>query len=165
MAIREILTQGDPILNKVAHPVTNFDRRLHDLIDDMRETLIEANGAGLAAPQIGILRRVVLVTNEEDEILELVNPEIIAKSGEQTGLEGCLSVPGYYGEVTRPAWVRVRAQDRNGAFFEVEGEEMTARCFSHELDHLEGHLYTELTKRLYTNEELDEMLEKETGRQ
>ena len=83
MAIREILTQGDPILNKVAHPVTNFDRRLHDLIDDMRETLIEANGAGLAAPQIGILRRVVLVTNEEDEILELVNPEIIAKSGEQ----------------------------------------------------------------------------------
>lgn len=165
MAIREILTQGDPILNKVAHPVTNFDRRLHDLIDDMRETLIEANGAGLAAPQIGILRRVVLVTNEEDEILELVNPEIIAKSGEQTGLEGCLSVPGYYGEVTRPAWVRVRAQDRNGAFFEVEGEEMTARCFSHELDHLEGHLYTELTKRLYTNEELDEMLEKEAGRQ
>ncbi len=165
MAIREILTQGDPILNKVAHPVTNFDRRLHDLIDDMRETLIEANGAGLAAPQIGILRRVVLVTNEQDEILELVNPEIIAKSGEQTGLEGCLSVPGYYGEVTRPAWVRVRAQDRNGAFFEVEGEEMTARCFSHELDHLEGHLYTELTKRLYTNEELDEMLEKEAGRQ
>ena len=162
MALRTILTQGDPVLNKRAHAVTSFDSKLHDLIDDMRETLTDAEGLGLAAPQIGILRRVVIVINEKDEMLELVNPEIIDQSGEQEGLEGCLSVPGYYGEVKRPAWVKVRAQDRNGNFFEVEGTEMTARCFCHELAHLEGQLYTEIATRMYTVEELDEMLEKES---
>ena len=161
MALRTILTQGDPILNKKAHPVTSFDEKLHDLLDDMRETLTQAEGLGLAAPQVGILRRVVLVVNEQDEMLELVNPEIIAQEGEQTGLEGCLSVPGYYGEVTRPMRVKVRAQDRNGGFFEVEGEEVTARCFCHELAHLDGHLYTELASRMFTVEELDEMMEKD----
>ncbi len=161
MALRTILTQGDPVLNKRAHAVTSFDSKLHDLIDDMRETLTDAEGLGLAAPQIGILRRVVIVINEKDEMLELVNPEIIDQSGEQEGLEGCLSVPGYYGEVKRPAWVKVRAQDRNGNFFEVEGTEMTARCFCHELAHLEGQLYTEIATRMYTVEELDEMLERE----
>ncbi len=161
MALRTILTQGDPILNKKAHPVTSFDEKLHDLLDDMRETLTQAEGLGLAAPQVGILRRVVLVVNEQDEMLELVNPEIIAQEGEQTGLEGCLSVPGYYGEVTRPMRVKVRAQDRNGSFFEVEGEELTARCFCHELAHLDGHLYTELASRMFTVEELDEMMEKD----
>lgn len=161
MAIRTIITDGDPILNKKAHAVTQFNGRLHDLIDDMRETLVKAEGLGLAAPQIGILRRVVLVINEENEMLELVNPEIIAQDGEQVGLEGCLSVPGYYGEVKRPMWVKVRAQDRNGNWFEVEGREMTARCFCHELAHLEGQLYTQVASRMYTIEELDELMEKE----
>lgn len=158
MAIRPIITEGDPVLNKVCHPVTNFDARLHDLLDDMRETLTEANGVGLAAPQVGILRRVVLVVNAEGEMLELVNPEIVAQEGEQEGLEGCLSVPGMWGYVTRPEWAKVKAQDRNGNWFEVEGSGLTARCFCHELAHLDGHLYSELCDRLYTTDELDELL-------
>ena len=157
MALRKILTKGDPVLGKVCHPVTKFDEKLHGLLDDMQETLAHANGYGLAAPQIGILRRVVLVTASDGTVLELVNPEIILAEGEQTGLEGCLSVPGLYGEVTRPSRVRVRAQDRNGEFFEAEDEGMTARCFCHECEHLDGHLFTEHTDRLYTPEELDEM--------
>ena len=157
MSIRKILTEGDPVLNKVSHPVTNFDQKLHDLIDDMRETLAQAQGYGLAAPQVGILRRVVLVTNSNDEVVELVNPVIIHTEGEQTGLEGCLSVPGLYGEVTRPAKVRVRAQDRFGKEFEIEDVGMTARCFCHECEQLDGHLFTEHTEKLYTVEELDEM--------
>jgi len=158
MAIRPIITEGDPVLNKVCHPVTNFDARLHDLLDDMRETLTEANGVGLAAPQVGILRRVVLVVNAEGEMLELVNPVIVAQEGEQEGLEGCLSVPGMWGYVTRPEWAKVKAQDRNGNWFEVEGSGLTARCFCHELAHLDGHLYSELCDRLYTTDELDELL-------
>ena len=158
MAIRPIITEGDPVLNKVCHPVTNVDARLHDLLDDMRETLTEANGVGLAAPQVGILRRVVLVVNAEGEMLELVNPEIVAQEGEQEGLEGCLSVPGMWGYVTRPEWAKVKAQDRNGNWFEVEGSGLTARCFCHELAHLDGHLYSELCDRLYTTDELDELL-------
>lgn len=137
--------------------MTNFDQKLHDLIDDMRETLAQAQGYGLAAPQVGILRRVVLVTNSNDEVVELVNPVIIHTEGEQTGLEGCLSVPGLYGEVTRPAKVRVRAQDRFGKEFEIEDVDMTARCFCHECEHLDGHLFTEHTEKLYTVEELDEL--------
>jgi len=159
MAIRKILVEGDPVLNKVCHPVTRFDDRLGDLLDDMAETLRQANGVGLAAPQVGILRRVVVVINEEDELIELVNPEIILTDGEQDGLEGCLSVPGLYGKVKRPMRVRVRAQDRRGETFEVEDEGMTARCFCHEIDHLGGHLFTELTDELYTVEELDAMEE------
>ena len=129
--------------------------------DDLKETLAEANGAGLAAPQVGILRRVVIVVNDEDEMLELVNPVIISCEGEQDGFEGCLSVPGKWGMVKRPMKVRVRAQDRIGQFFEVEGEDMTARCFCHETEHLDGHLFTAHADRLYTTEELDKLLEKE----
>lgn len=157
MALRTILTQGDPTLTKTSRPVEKFDQKLHDLLDDMRETLLHANGAGLAAPQIGILRRAVLVMDENDEVLELVNPVLTHVEGEQEGLEGCLSVPGKYGYVTRPYKARVRAQDRNGNFFEVEGEEIVARCFCHELEHLDGHLYVEHTDRLYTIEELEAM--------
>ena len=160
MALRKIVEQGDECLTKVCRPVTKFDRRLHDLLDDMAETLADANGAGLAAPQVGILRRVCLVLDEEaEEYLELINPEIIAQSGEQTGLEGCLSVPGKYGVVTRPAVVRVRAQDRDGQWFEVEDEGLTARCFCHEIEHLDGHLFVEHTDRLMEGEELQKWLE------
>ena len=158
MAIRPIVTQGDPVLNKVCHSVTKFDEKLAILLDDMKETLTQARGLGLAAPQVGILRRVAIVVNENDEMLELVNPEILEQSGEQTGLEGCLSVPGLWGYVTRPDWVKVKAQDRDGNWFEVEGYDLTARCFCHELGHLDGHLYSELCDKLYNNEELDELL-------
>ena len=161
MALRTILTDGDPALHKVCRPVTQFDEKLHDLLDDMKETLAKANGAGLAAPQVGILRRAVIVVDANDEMLELVNPEIIAREGAQEGFEGCLSVPGRWGVVKRPMKAKVRAQDRNGNFFEVEGEEIVARCFCHEIDHLDGHLFTELAGRLYTNEELEEMMAEE----
>ncbi|OUN25212.1 peptide deformylase [Pseudoflavonifractor sp. An85] len=161
MSLRTILTQGDPALEKVCRPVEQFDQKLHDLLDDMKETLIDSNGVGLAAPQIGILRRVVVVMDSEDNMVELVNPEMIASDGEQTGLEGCLSVPGKYGVVTRPATATVRAQDRNGNFFEVSGEGIVARCFCHELEHLDGHLFVEHTQRLYTVEELEAMEDEE----
>ncbi len=157
MALRKILTQGDPTLNKVCRPVERFDERLHILLDDMKETLAQANGAGLAASQVGILRRVVVVVNDEGEMVELVNPAIVHAEGEQTGLEGCLSVPGQYGVVTRPYQATVRAQDRNGAVFEMDGEGIVARCFFHELEHLDGHLFVEHTDRLFTAEELDAM--------
>lgn len=159
--IRTILTQGDPALEKVCHPVTKFDQKLEFLLEDMRDTLIDSNGVGLAAPQIGIIRRVVLVINAENEIMELINPEIIDQSGEQEGLEGCLSVPGMSGFVTRPNWVKIKAQDRYGNWYEAEGTELTARCFCHELAHLDGHLYTELVDELYTNEEIQQMYEEQ----
>ena len=157
MALRKIVEMGDECLNKVCRPVTQFNRRLHELLDDMAETLADANGAGLAAPQVGILRRVVLVDigGEEPEILELINPELVETSGEQMGAEGCLSVPGKYGLVRRPNVAKVKAQDRNGNWFEVEGEELIARCFCHELDHLDGILYTEIMERYLTDEELN----------
>jgi len=157
MSLRTILTQGDPALAKTCRPVEKFDQKLHELLDDMKETLLQANGVGLAAPQIGILRRVVIVMDAEENMVELVNPQIIASDGEQTGLEGCLSVPGKYGVVTRPATATVRAQDRNGNFFEMSGEGIVARCFCHELEHLDGHLFVEHTDRLYTVEELESM--------
>ena len=161
MALRNILTKEDPALYKKSRPVTNFDDRLHVLLDDMRETLLSANGVGLAAPQVGVLRRVVLVieTNvpdgEEETIIELINPEILETSGEQDGPEGCLSVPGEYGLVKRPMNVRVRAQDRDGKTFEVEGTGLTARCFCHEIDHLDGTVFTSLCERMLTQEELE----------
>ena len=158
MALRKILTQGDPTLNKKSRPVERFDERLHILLDDMKETLAAANGAGLAAPQVGILRRVVVV-DADDHMVELVNPELVYTEGEQTGLEGCLSVPGKYGLVTRPYKARIRAQDRNGQSFELDGEEIVARCFCHELEHLDGHLFVEHTDRLYTVDELEAMEE------
>ena len=162
MAIRTILTDEDPALSKVCRPVTVFDERLGELLDDMKETLAKANGVGLAAPQIGILRRVAVVLDVEEHMLELVNPQIVFQEGEQTGLEGCLSVPNRYGTVTRPEHVRVKAQDRKGAFFEVAGEGITARCFCHELEHLDGHVFTErVVGPLYTSEELDEIMAEE----
>ena len=161
MALRNIVTVGDPVLNKVCRPVTRFDSRLHLLLDDMIDTLIESNGVGLAAPQVGVLRRVVLVDVGEEEFLELINPEIIETSGSQTGLEGCLSVPGKYGEVTRPNVVKVRAQDRYGDWYEAEGEGLIARCFCHELAHLEGQLYTEVADRMLTEDELKDLMNSE----
>lgn len=160
MAQRHILKQGDPLLNKHCREVTDFNARLHTLLDDMKETLAEANGVGLAAPQVGVLRRAVIVleTNvaeeEEEYMIELVNPVIIEADGEQVGAEGCLSVPGEFGIVKRPEHVKVRAQDRNGNFFEVEGEGLTARAFCHELDHLDGTLFTTKASRMLTPEEL-----------
>ena len=171
MALRKIVTVGDPILTKVCRPVTKFDQKLAILIEDMIETMHDANGVGLAGPQVGILRRVVVVdagdedielvkrrlcvvdTGEED--VELVNPEVVEVSEEmQTGLEGCLSLPGKYGIVTRPEHVVVRAQDRNGDWYEYEGDEILARCFLHEIDHLDGHMYTEIAEKMLTPEEL-----------
>ena len=153
MGMRKILTDKEPSLHKVCKPVTKFDWRLHKLLDDMAETLEEANGVGLAAPQVGILRRVVIV-DTGDGILGLVNPTLVETSGEQTGPEGCLSVPGRYGLVTRPNFAKVSAQDRDGNWFEAEGEELIARCFCHELDHLDGILYTQVMDRFLTEEEL-----------
>ena len=153
MGLRKILTDKEPALHKVCKPVTVFDEKLHKLLDDMHETLTDSQGVGLAAPQIGILRRVVLV-DTGDEVLELVNPEILEVDGEQVGAEGCLSVPGKYGLVKRPYWAKVRAQDRYGNWYEAEGEELTARCFCHELDHLDGIIYTQVMERFLTEEEL-----------
>ena len=154
MALRNILTEGNPSLYKKSRPVVKFDDRLHLLLDDMKETLLNAEGVGLAAPQVGILRRLFLVDTGE-EILECINPEIVETSGEQVGLEGCLSVPGKYGVVKRPNVVKIRAQDRNGEWFEAEGEGLIARCFCHEYAHLDGQLYTEVAERMLTNEELE----------
>ena len=162
MALRKIVEQGEDCLTKVCRPVTAFNSRLHQLLDDMAETLSVATGAGLAAPQVGVLRRVCLFVDEDaEEFLELVNPEILSQSGEQTGLEGCLSVPGKWGIVTRPNVVRVRAQDRYGDWFEAEGEGLTARAFCHEIEHLDGHMYTEHIDRFLTEEELETYLEEE----
>ena len=159
MALRKITTMGDECLSKVCRPVKDFNKRLWELLDDMAETLEDAQGAGLAAPQVGILRRLCIVVDQDtDEIIELINPEIVSQSGEQTGLEGCLSVPGKWGIVTRPYTVRVRAQDRDGNFFEVEDEELTARCFCHELEHLDGHLFVERAEKMLSDEELEEYI-------
>ena len=160
MGLRRIHTDKEPALHKVCKKVTSFDWRLRKLLDDMRETLIDSNGVGLAAPQVGILRRVVLV-DVGDEIIELINPELIETSGEQIGAEGCLSVPGKYGLVKRPMVAKVRAQDRDGNWFEAEGEELIARCFCHELDHLDGILYTQVMERCLTDEELNADAEEE----
>lgn len=160
MGLRRILNYKEPALHMTSKPVVKFDARLHKLLDDMHETLAESGGVGLAAPQVGILRRVVLVDNGE-EVLELVNPSLVQTDGEQVGAEGCLSVPGKYGLVKRPFYAKVRAQDRNGNWFETEGEELTARCFCHELDHLDGILYTQVMERYLTDEELQHDEEEE----
>jgi len=156
MGLRKILTDKDPALHKVCKPMVNFDDRLFRLLEDMKETLIDSGGVGLAAPQVGILRRVVLV-DVGDEILELINPTLVETDGEQEGPEGCLSVPGKYGLVKRPYWAKVRAQDRNGNWFEVEGDGLTARCFCHEIDHLSGKLFIDETYHMLTDEEMAEM--------
>lgn len=142
MAIREIRKNGDDILAKKCKVVKKFDNKLHILLDDMLETMRLHEGVGLAAPQVGILKRVVIVDAGEGPI-ELVNPEIIEESGSQVGAEGCLSVPDVFGEVERPNKVKVKAQDRDGNWFEVEGEELLARAFCHEVEHLDGKLFLE----------------------
>ena len=157
MALRTIVKEGDPVLTKHCRSVTSFDERLHTLLDDMTETLLDAGGVGLAGPQVGVLRRVVVIDLDEDGMLELINPEIIEQSGEQDGMEGCLSVPGRWGMVKRPNVVKVKAQDRNGDWFEAEGEALIARCFCHELEHLDGHLFTEKAYRFLTPEEVEAM--------
>ena len=161
MALRTIMTQEQPTLHKRARPVTNFDDRLFTLLDDMAETLHEANGAGLAAPQVGILRRVFLVDADDRGLLEFINPEILETSGEQDGVEGCLSLPDQWGMVKRPSHVKVRAQDRNGAWFEWEADDLAARCVCHESDHLDGHLYSEKVSRWLSEEEVEAMMEAE----
>ena len=145
MPVRQILTDPDPVLYKKCHPVTTFDKRLASLLEDMAQTMLAANGVGLAGPQIGMVRRVcvVLDTNNNDRIIELVNPEVIATEGSQTGSEGCLSFPDKFGIVNRPNVVTVRAQDRNGEWFTITGQGLTARAFLHEIDHLDGHVFTE----------------------
>lgn len=164
MAIRNIVKFGDEVLNKECRKVETFDNRLHQLLDDMKETLANANGAGLAAPQVGVLRQVCVVDVGEGPI-ELINPQIIAREGEQTGAEGCLSDPGEWGIVTRPMKVTVKAQDRNGEWFEKTGEALCARAFCHEIDHLHGILFTSHASRILTQEELEEEMEKERERE
>ena len=143
MAIRNIVEMGkDDILRKHSRKVTKFDRRLGVLLDDMAETMYEADGVGLAAPQVGVLKRVVVI-DVGDGLLELINPEILWSEGEVVGPEGCLSVPGRRGTVARPEKVRVHAQDRKGNHVEVEGEGLLAVCLCHEMDHLDGVLYVD----------------------
>ena len=167
MAKRNILMEGNPSLYKNCRPYTEFNARLAELLDDMAETMKDADGVGLAAPQVGILRRccVVLETNveegEEEYVIELVNPEIIASDGEQEGSEGCLSFPGKYGFVTRPDHVVVKACDRNGKEFLVEGYGLTARAFCHEIEHLNGEVFVDKCDRLLTEEELMALYEEE----
>ena len=154
MAIRNIVTIDDPVLRKKSRPVVNFDEKLWTLLDDMKETLKKADGAGLAAVQGGILRRAVLVDVGDGKPLELINPEIVETSGEQEGQEGCLSLPGEWGVVRRPEFVRVRAQNRKGQWCMYKGEGLKARCFCHEIDHLDGIVFTDRAKRMLTDEEL-----------
>lgn len=148
MALRKILTLGDETLYKKSRKVEKFDKRLHDILDDMAETMYNANGAGLAAVQIGILRRIVVIDAGEG-LIELINPEIIEQDGEQCGQEGCLSLPGKWGDVTRPMHVKVKARDRNGKLFEIEGEGLLARAFCHETEHLDGHLFIEKATNIH----------------
>ena len=140
MAIREIREKGDEILYKKCKAVVKFDEKLHILLDDMNETMQSRDGVGLAAPQVGILKRAVVIDVGDGKI-ELINPEIVEESGEQTGSEGCLSVPGVFGEVTRPNVVTVKAQDRDGKWFKITGKELLARAFCHEIEHLDGKLF------------------------
>ncbi|MBC8533005.1 peptide deformylase [Yeguia hominis] len=160
MAIRNIVTEGDEILTKVCRPVEKFDGKLGQLLDDMYETMQEANGVGLAAPQVGIRRRIVVIDVGEGPI-ELMNPEILRESEEMDeDTEGCLSFPGKYGLVKRPRSVTVRAQDRDGNLFELEGEGLLARAFCHEIDHLDGVLFITRVSRMLSQEELIEILSK-----
>lgn len=173
MALRNILEDGDPILKKKCRPVTRFDERLATLLDDMAETMLDANGLGLAAPQVGVMRRVFVALDEtslpdkdtpEEElenhkprVLEFINPEILSPEGEVLGYEGCLSFPGQYAAIKRPQKVKIRAQDRHGEVFEREGEAMMARCFCHETNHLDGITIDELAEYFYDPDEPHEL--------
>ena len=160
MALRNIVKKGDDVLTKMCRPVEKFDEKLCTLLDDMYETMEDANGVGLAAPQVGLLRRIVVIDVGEGRI-ELINPEIIKTSGEQDGMEGCLSLPGKYGMVKRPNYAKVRAQNRDGEWFEVEAEGLIARAFCHECDHLDGHVYTERAYHMLSEEELQHMYDED----
>lgn len=156
MAIRNIIKEGDPFLNKICHPVVKFDNKLTILLDDMLETMHSADGIGLAAPQVGLLRRVVIVDIGEVPI-ELINPIFLEQSGEQECVEGCLSSPGQYGITTRPMYVKVRAQNRKGEFFELEGSELLATVCCHEIDHLNGILFKSHVTHMLDEEELENL--------
>ena len=156
MAILKIVTKEDELLRKKSRPVDEITPRIIRLLDDMKDTLHKANGAGLAAVQVGVLRRIVLVETEPGELLELINPEIVSVSEErQQELEGCLSIPDEWGITDRPMTVTVKAQNRNGEWFTATGTGLKARCFCHELDHLDGKLYTDGVIRMLTPDELD----------
>lgn len=158
MGLRQILLEGDESLRKVCREVTDFGERTAQLMDDLSETMLAANGAGLAAPQVGILRRAVVIIDNDDKVLELINPEVTWKSEEQVGeFEGCLSIPGRRAYLMRPQRVKVRAYDRNGKQFEVELEGISARAACHETEHLDGKLFIDLADKVYTEEELDEL--------
>lgn len=160
MGIRKIRTMGDPVLEKACKPVKEVNLRTRLLIGDMLDTMYDAGGVGLAAPQVGILKRIVVVdvSPEANQPIVLINPVVLETSGEQTGFEGCLSVPGKSGKVTRPNYAKVKAYNENMEEIVVEGEELLARALLHEVDHLDGHLYVEKTEgRLYDNSELEEM--------
>ena len=156
MALRKILTNDDPTLYKKCRPVEKFDERLHQLLDDMADTMYDANGVGLAAPQIAVLRQIV-VMDCGDGLIEMINPEIISTEGEQDGPEGCLSVPGRRGMVKRPMVVHARFQDRHGEWYEIEADELLARCIMHETDHLKGQLYVDIMSReIFADDEEEE---------
>ncbi len=170
MALRNIVKEGDPILEKMCRPVTQFDDRLGTLLDDMQETLTEAGGLGLAGPQVGMMRRVFICLDDrgldEDAMdrpdfkpkyIEFVNPEILEQSEEEVMLyEGCLSFPGHNGAIKRPRWVRARAQDRHGEWFEIKAEDMLARCICHENNHLDGVTIMDLAEYFYEDQEDEE---------
>ncbi len=155
MAKLRILKEGDPTLRMNCRPVENITPRIITLLDDMIETMRAANGCGLAAPQVGVLRRVVVVEVEEGKPIELINPKIISFAGEQEDTEGCLSIPGRWGVVKRPKYVTVRALNRNGESFDISGSDLLARAFCHELDHLDGKLFTDKAVRMLEKEEIE----------
>lgn len=156
MAIRNIVKDGDSILNKKCRSVEKFDSKLADLLDDMAETMHLANGVGLAAPQVGILRRIVVI-DVGDGVIELINPQIIAYSGEQEGVEGCLSFPGEWGITKRPQYVKVKAFDRNGNEFTKDGKDLLAKAFCHEIDHLNGIVFKQVAERMLSPKEIEHM--------
>ena len=160
MALRNIVKEGDPILTKKCRPVEKFNQRTWDLLDDMVETLADSNGVGLAAPQVGVMRRVCVI-DVGDGPIEFINPEIIESEGEQEVQEGCLSCPGEFGIIKRPAHVKARFQDRNGDFVELEGDDLLAQAMCHEFDHLDGIIFKSKVERMLTEEELREMREEQ----
>ena len=163
MALREIRVQGDPILNKVCKPVAAVSDRILELIDDMLDTMYDANGVGLAASQVGILKRIVVIdcSAEQDEAIVLINPEMLETRGEQFGLEGCLSVPGKSGEVRRPAYAKVKAYNEDMEEFIIEGEDLLARALCHEIDHLNGVLFTDLADEMVDPKDLEDKKDNE----
>lgn len=146
MARRNVVTIGNEILRKKSKPVVDFDQSLWDLLDDMKQTMIETRGVGIAAVQVGVLRRAIVIATQPKQYLEIINPQIVKTRGKSVDVEGCLSVPNFYCDVERPKYVKIIAQDRNGQPFEFEAKDYLARCVCHELDHLEGVLYVDLTE-------------------